>query len=410
MGSGSSATYCPIDPAVQENPYPYYEDLRRGPSVTYLPEDDLWVVPHYRPVWEIVRNPESYSSKALRALPVNATSVRPGPRPDLRELDSRLARSLIVTDPPDHTAIRRLVSRPFTPRSIARLEPRVRAICQELVDELVTAGGRGEADLVTHLAVPLPVIVIAELLGIPPERRTDFKRWSNALVGLLDGAGDPAANQAELKEMAAYFYEITQERARAPRDDLISGIIAGAREAGEEMDPRSLVALCTLLLVAGNETTTNLIGNLYQALFDHPDQHGIVNGLDDLSPVVEEILRYDTSIQGIVRLTNHEVTIGDTTLPADALVMVLFGSANRDGSRWDRAERFDVTRQPQDHLGFGSGIHLCLGSHLARLEVKVAVDVLRTRLARLEPRAAGTRTRSVIMRGFTSLPVAVEPV
>ncbi len=367
------------------------------------------MVPHYRPVWEIVRNPESFSSKALRALPVNATSVRTGPRPDLRQLDSKLARSLIVTDPPDHTAIRRLVSRPFTPRSIARLEPRVRAICGELVDDLVAAGGRGEADLVAHLAVPLPVIVIAELLGIPPERRDDFKRWSNALVGLLDGAGDPVANQAELKEMAAYFYQITDERAQAPRDDLISWIITGARESGEELHPRDLVALCTLLLVAGNETTTNLIGNLYQALFDHPDQHDIVNGLEDLSPVVEEILRYDTSIQGIVRLTNHEVTIGDTTLPPDALVMVLFGSANRDGARWDRADRFDVTREPLDHLGFGSGIHLCLGSHLARLEVRVAADVLRTRLARLEPRGAGTRTRSVILRGFTSLPVSLDP-
>ncbi len=410
MGNGSAATtYCPIDPVVQENPYPFYDELRRGSSATYLPDDDLWVVPHYRPVWEIVRNPESYSSKALRALPVNATSVRTGPRPDLRELDSKLARSLIVTDPPDHTAIRRLVSRPFTPRSIARLEPRVRAICEGLVDELVTAGGEGRADLVTHLAVPLPVIVIAELLGIPPERRADFKRWSNALVGLLDGAGDPAANQAELKEMAAYFYQITEERVRAPQDDLISWIVTGAKESGEELHPRNLVALCTLLLVAGNETTTNLIGNLYQALFDHPDQHDTVNGLHDLSPVVEEILRYDTSIQGIVRLTNHEVTIGDTTLPPDALVMVLFGSANRDGARWDRADRFDVTREPQDHLGFGSGIHLCLGAHLARLEVRVAVDVLRSRLARLEPRGAGTRTRSVIMRGFTSLPVSLDP-
>lgn len=409
----AATIYSPVDPEVQQDPYPCYAELRRGPAVTYLEADDLWVVPHFTDVWHLVRNPDDFSSKGLRALPVQAVSTRNGPRPDLRELDSKLARSLIVTDPPDHVRFRRLVSRPFTPRSIARLEPRIREICEGLVDDLVAAGEEGRADLVPMVAIPLPVIAIAELLGIPPERREDFKRWSNALVGQLDGAGDPAANAAELKEMAAYFYEVVAERAEDPRDDLISWIIAGARREGEELHPRDLVALATLLLVAGNETTTNLISNLYQALFDHPDQHRIVRAMvaagTDLSPVVEEILRYDTSIQGIVRLTNGEVTIGDATLPEDALVMVLFGSANRDERRWADGDRFDVTREPQDHLGFGSGIHLCLGSHLARLETRVALDVLSRRLASIEPSGEGRRTRSVIMRGFTSLPVEVTP-
>lgn len=405
----ATTTFSPIDPVVQEDPYPFYAELRRGPAATYLPADDLWVVAGYREVWEILRDAESFSSKALRAFGVGAASARSGPRPDLRELDSRLGRSLIVSDPPDHTKLRRLVSRPFTPRSIALLEPRVRQICNELVDDLLGAAEDGQADLVTHLAVPLPVRVIAEVLGVPPERRADFKRWSNALVGQLDGAGDPTAHAADLKEMARFFYDVIAERTAQPRDDLISWIIAGAAADEEPLSARDLVAFATLLLVAGNETTTNLLGNLYQALFDHPDQQPIVAGMADLAPVVEEILRYDTSIQGIIRLTNHELTIGDAQLPRDAMVMVLFGSANRDERRWPHADRFDVTRPPQDNLGFGSGIHRCLGAHLARLEVAVVIDTIRSRAAAIGPRGVGRRTHSIILRGFESLPVFVEP-
>jgi cytochrome P450 len=396
---------------VQEDPYPFYEELRRGPAATYLPEDDLWVVPRFRDVWEVARNPDSFSSKGLRAFAVGAASARSGPRPDLRELDSKLARSLIASDPPDHVQLRRLVARPFTPRSIAMLEPRVRQICDELVDGLVEQGETGLADLATQLAIPFPVLVIAEALGIPPERREDFKRWSDALVGQLDGPADLAAVQhiATIKEMTAFFYEIVAERAVTPRDDLISWIVATSAENGEVLQARDFVSFCTLLLVAGNETTTNLIGNLYQALFDHPEQHRRVEQLEDLTPVVEEVLRYDTSIQGILRLANHDLTLRDSEIPEDAVVLILFGSANRDESRWPDGERFDVDRPAQDHLGFGSGIHLCLGSHLARLEVRVATDTIRRRLRRIEPRAPATRTHSIILRGFTSMPVDVEP-
>jgi cytochrome P450 len=402
-------TFSPVDPVVQANPYPFYEELRRGPAATYLPDDDLWVVPRFEHVWTITRDPDSYSSKALRAFSVGAASARHAPRPDLRELDSKLARSLIATDPPDHTRLRRLVSRPFTPRSIAMLEPRVRQICDTLVDDLLAAADDGRADFVTHLAVPLPVMVIAEALGVPPERRDDFKRWSNALVGQLDGQGDPAQNTAELKEMSAFFAEVIAERMARPRDDLISWIAAGSDDASDPLQPRDLISFCTLLLVAGNETTTNLLGNLYQAFFDHPDQQQLVNQMDDVSPVVEEILRYDSSVQGILRLTNHDLALGDSEIPADSVVMILFGSANRDEYRWPDANQFRVDREPQDHLGFGSGIHLCLGAHLARLETRVAVETLRSRLARLEPTGPGTRTLSVILRGFTSMPVYAEP-
>ena len=402
------STYTPTDHLIQENPYPFYEKLRQGPAATYLELDDLWVVSRFEHVWDIARNPESYSSKALRALGVGATSIRSGPRPDIRELDSKMAKSLIVTDPPDHTRMRRLVSKPFTPRLIATLEPRIREICNELVDDLLDAGRRGEADLVTHLNFPLPVMVIAEAMGIPVERRHDFKRWSNALIGQLDGEGDPGQFAPELAEMADFFLEVITDRTANPKDDLISWIIAGSTDAEEPLRPRDLVAFCTLLLIAGNETTTNLLGNAYQALFDHPEQHQKINEVQDLGPAVEELLRYDSPVQGILRLTNHDLTLGDTQIPKDAVVLILHGSANRDESRWENADVLDIDREPQDHLGFGSGIHFCLGAHLARLETRVAIDILRTRLTHIAPSGPVTRNHSVILRGFTSMPIDVK--
>jgi cytochrome P450 len=403
-----ASDYSPVDPAIQADPYPYYAALRRGPSATYLEADELWVVPHFRSVWEVTRDPSSFSSKALRALGVGATSVRRGPRPDIRELDQRMARSLIATDPPDHTQMRRLVSRPFTPRAIANLAPKVRQICEALVDELIAASEAGSADLVAHLNVPLPVLVIAEALGIPAERREDFKRWSDALVGRLDGRGDTPENHAEIREMAVYFDEIVASRHGKPGDDLISWLVNGSDESGEPLGARDLVSFCTLLLIAGNETTTNLLGNAYQAFFHNPDQYELVCKTDNLGPVVEEVLRFDSSVQGILRLAETDVRIGDTTVPKDAVVMVLFASANRDESRWPDSEQFRVDREPLDHLGFGSGIHLCLGAHLARLEMTTAFDVFRKRIRSFELTAPPAPGHSVILRGYASMPVRVE--
>ncbi len=402
-----TSAYSPIDPVVQANPYPFYEELRRGPAATYLPQDDLWVIPGFGDVWSIVRSPDDFSSKALRALGVGAVSTQHGPRPDIRDLDAKMARSLIATDPPDHTALRRLVSRPFTPRAIARFRERLEVICNELVDDLLEAGERGEADLVTQLNIPLPVLAIAELLGIPGERRNDFRRWSEALVGRLDGRAANPELLASIAEMGAYFGEVIAARQAQPRDDLISMIVEGAAANGEPLAMRDLISFCTLLLVAGNETTTNLLGNIYQAFFNNPGEHYKVRRGHPIGLVVEETLRYDTSIQSIVRLTNSDLNVGGCTLPPDALVMILFGSANRDQRRWPDADQFRVDREPLDHLGFGSGIHLCLGAHLARLEATVAVEILTRRVAHIQPRAEPTRVLSCILRGFTAMPVDV---
>jgi cytochrome P450 len=402
------ADFSPIDPLVQADPYPWYAELRRGADATYLPHDDLWVVSRFEHVRHVARQPELFSSKALHVLAVGALSARTCPRPDIRELDTRMSRSLIASDPPDHTRLRRLVSRPFTPRAISTLRDQVRSICEDVVDDLLEAATRGEADLVGQVAFPLPVRVIAAALGIPGERQDDFKRWSNALVGRLDGQSLTESAMVDIAEMTAYFADVVRERTAEPGDDLISWIITGAAESNDTLTARDLVSFSTLLLVAGNETTTNLLGNAFDALFRHPSQYERVRQHADLGRVVEEVLRYDAPVQAIVRLTNNEVRIDDVVIPRDAVVMILFGSANRDETRWVDGDVFDVDREPQEHLGFGSGIHFCLGAHLARLEATIALDVLRSRVAVMEPRGHATRLRSCILRGFTAMPVHVE--
>ncbi|MDG2112646.1 MAG: cytochrome P450, partial [Actinomycetota bacterium] len=230
-----------------------------------LEKDDLWVVPHFEHVWEVVRAPDSYSSKALRAVEIGAISARNSPRPDIRALDARSPKSLIDTDPPDHTRLRRLVSKPFTPRMVAGLADQTRRICEDAVDELLAAAERGDADLVRDFTFPVPVQVIALFLGIPGERRDDFKRWLNALVGRLDGQPLSEDQFADLIEMSEYFDEVVAERIHRPGDDLISWIIAGPTDGDDPLPADDLVAFCTVLLVAGNETTTNLLGNLFLA-------------------------------------------------------------------------------------------------------------------------------------------------
>jgi cytochrome P450 len=227
-------------------------------------------------------------------------------------------------------------------------------------------------------------------------------------VGRFEGERGTPQNRADIAELVQFFDEVIAERTRQPGEDLISWIISGSEAGDAPLSSRDLISFCSLLLIAGNETTTNLLGNAYHAFFAHPDQYELVRRASDLGPVVEEVLRYDSSVQGIARLVEHDVTIGDTAVPRDALLLILFASANRDEARWPDGEELHVDREPLDNLAFGSGIHLCLGAHLARLEVATALDVLRRRLASIAPAGPAVRSPSVIIRGFSSMPVEVE--
>jgi cytochrome P450 len=381
-------TYDPADPDVIADPYPTYSRLRDAEPVHHSEGLGIWVLTRYDDVVAVLRDHERFSSTVLGG------GMGGG-------------RFLIGSDPPDHTTLRRLVNRPFTPSAIAALEPRIRAIAEELVDDLVAANEAGAADLVTQVAVPLPVMVIAEMLGIEPERRDDFKRWSDAVMGGMTLELDGDDRLRSVMEMYQYFAETVEARRARPGTDLISALI----QAEEPLTDTELGMFCMLLLIAGNETTTNLIGNATLALFEHPDAARRLRDDPSLvSVMIEEALRYDAPVQGLARCTTADVELHGHVIPAGATVGVLYGAANRDGRKFANPDRFDLERESRDHVGFGSGIHLCLGAPLARLEARVLAETMLARTSGLRPSGPHERVHNMIVRGVRRLPVTFEPM
>jgi cytochrome P450 len=400
----------PFAAEVIDDPYPHYARLRDEAPVCRIGQEDLWMVTRYDDVAAVLHDPTTFSSAdGMGALMSGRVGRRRIDARDLFGLDMRELRVLIATDPPDHTRLRRLLSRAFTPRAIAELEPHLREVCVELVDDLLDAADRGTGDLVAQLAFPFPVIVIAELLGIPPERRDDFKRWSDALVGALSGNWNPVDAQQTLAEMFMYLADVVERRRSNPGGDLISRLIAGADpDDPDSLSSAEITLFAVLLLVAGNETTTNLLGNGAAALAAHPDQARLLRDEPDLlGPAIEEILRWDGPIQGLFRATTRSVTLAGVDLPAGAMLLVSFAAANRDSRHFADAEAFDINRRPTDHLAFGHGIHYCLGASLARLEARLVGETLAARDAHLQPAPGARRVDSMILRGFASFPVTV---
>lgn len=411
--------YDPFDPAVIDDPYPYYARLREESPVARVERLDLWVLSRHADVLGALRDPATFSSVSGMGLLLGGGP--PGPMRDfmrsrqtgfggMLSLDDMASlRVLIASDPPDHTRMRKLANKGFTQRDVQQLEPRIREICRGMVDELLAAAAEGRADLVKQLATPLPVVVIAEMLGIPAERRDDFKRWSDDTVGALSASLRAEHAATSMAEMFMFFAGAVEERRASPRDDLISRLVA-ANDGAEGLDTTEIVLLCVLLLIAGNETTTNLIANGAVALFSRPDVCRRLRDAPALIPAaVEEVLRFDAPVQGLFRSTTRAVEVAGTTIPADAPVMLLFGSANRDVRRFPDPDAFDPGRVANEHLGFGAGIHLCLGAPLARLEARIACEVLLERAQVVRPAGKATRVDSALLRGFSALPVAVEP-
>jgi cytochrome P450 len=390
-------TLSPFNPSSAEfraDPYPSYAWLRREAPVYHSEDAGWYVLSRYTDVSAALRNHELFSS---------AQGIGDG-----RES----TRMMISTDPPDHTLLRSLVNKGFTPRMIAALEPRIREITTSLLDAALTDG---RFDITRDLAIPLPVTVIAELLGVEPERREDFKRWSNAFVGTGPDGDDPAAYRARndqmMAEFSAYFGAIIEARRGDRRDDLISALVA-AQEDRDALSTEDILWFCLLLLVAGNETTTNLISNAALALTQNPEQMALLRADPALVPsMLEEALRYDSPVQGLFRTTTCDVTIRGVTIPADQKVLLLYASANRDEEQFPHADRFDITREIESHVAFGYGIHFCLGSPLARLEARVAWEELlrRTRGLRPDPESEIRRVNNLIVRGLESFPMLYQP-
>ncbi|QRN96627.1 cytochrome P450 [Archangium violaceum] len=392
-----ASDFNPFSPTVRANPYPYYEVLRETAPVYWNEQLRVHLVSRFEDVLFVTKSPALFSSKrslvreeqyaaAETVAPVLVGTLRRG--------------SMLTADPPIHTRLRNLVSRAFTPRRVADMEPFIRRLSRELISQLPESG---EFDLMKELAEPLPIIVIAEMLGVEPARRLDFKRWSDDTVAsttvLLNG-GDPALVEPGIREMRDYLEGVIAARRKEPRDDLISALLENGEKEGV-LTAETVVDFCRLLLVAGNETTTNLLGNGMRALLSNPEQLERLTAEPALIPnAVEEMLRYDSPVQAVSRYVLQDVEIAGTRIPAGSNVMTLLGSANRDPRKYTDPERFDVTRNAQGMVSFGHGIHFCLGAPLARLEAKVALEEL------LEPGrrfsfAPGQRERVEITNHFS---------
>jgi cytochrome P450 len=408
----STTAFDPFTPDAIADPYPHYERLRDLAPVAWLPDLNAWFVSRYDDVAAVLHDPAGYSSaEGMGALMAGRVGRQ---RLDAREafgIDLRQLRVLIASDPPEHTRLRRLLSRAFTPKTVGDLEPHLRDICSDLVRDLELAHTGGTADLMTHVAVPFPVIVIAELLGIPADMRLDFKRWSDALVGTLGGASSAADAIPALAEMFTFIAAVVDERRREPGTDMISLLVNGSdADDPDALSPIEIALFAILLLVAGNETSTNLIGNGFIALHAHPDQARLLQDDPTLLPsAIEEVLRFDAPVQGLFRATTGPVTLGGVDLPEGDTLLISFASANRDPRHFPEAERFDIERRPVDHLAFGHGIHHCLGAALARLEARVVFEAIVDRDLRPAPDRELIRAVSPILRGFTSLPVTTGP-
>jgi cytochrome P450 len=407
----AASDYNPLLPQVRANPYPYYAALRReSPVHQILPGAPFYAVSRYDDVCAVLHRPEVFSSTALQILAQGggiSFSPNSGALAGHRLLRSSM---MIATDPPDHTRLRGLVNRGFTPRRIAALEPRLREIASACLDPVLHSG---RMDLMRDFAIPFPVTVIAQLLGVESERHGLFKHWSDTVVIGLSGASQQFSREevrAAADEMADYIDSIVADRRARPRDDLIS--ILAAAEDGDALAAGEVLAFVVLLLIAGNETTTNLIGNAMRALLAHPDVLERVTRDRSLLPaMIEEALRYDSPIQGIPRKVTQEVELAGTMLPKDAFLMVLFASANRDEGQFPDPDRFDIDRKSREHVAFGHGIHFCLGAALARLEARVAFEAVlaRTRNLRLEATEVPV-IESNLLRGPKTLPLSFDSV
>jgi cytochrome P450 len=387
----------PWDERFLADPYPYYRALLAQPPRLLDFGVPLALVARYDDCLAILRDHGRFSSS------------RQGIPQFVRHAFRSNSPTLIFSDPPEHTRLRHLVSRDFTPRRIHDMEPRIREIACELIER---AAGRREIDVMADFADIFPVMVIAEILGVPLEKHDTFKHWSDRAIELgkvMPGNPIPDDIRQAIDELRAYVESEIERRKSGRGADLISALIAAHEDAGR-LTADELVAFVILLLIAGNETTTNLIGNGMLALGRDPEQLARLRCEPRLMPgAIEEMLRYDGPAQITTRFARDEARVGGVTIPRGTLVFVILAAANRDPAHFPNPDRFDITRTPQDHLGFGNGIHFCLGAPLARLEGAIAIGSLLERFPRLRlanPATPVSYRGSYALRSLASLRMA----
>ena len=396
----SGVVYNPLSAQMAQNPYPDYARLRERSPVHRSRLLNAWVFSRYADVDTVLRNHRQFSSDpAKRNLTHRQQAIVPA-RDDY---------TMLLLDPPNHTRLRALVNKAFTRRAVNALEPHIRGLVSSLLDDVDPAG----FDLMEALANPLPVIVIAEMLGVPAEDRARFRTWSSQRARFLEPTISPREREiatAAGQALSEYFLPIIQARRAAPEGDIVSAL-ARAEEEGDVLTEREVLNMLRLLLVAGNETTTNLIGNGMLALLRNPDQLERLREDPSLIPgAVEELLRFDSPVQTDFRGALEDCEVNGAPVRRRENIVLLIGAANRDPAVFAEPERLDVGRSESSHISFGRGIHHCIGAPLARLEGRIVLEVLLERFASMRLLAERPAYRGgVVLRGLETLPVAAVP-
>lgn len=367
--------------------------------ITLPTGDPAWLITGYHEARRAL-----HDRRLVKSEQVLTTTGRSVVAPDVA---ATMTRHMLNNNPPDHTRLRRLVTAAFTPRRVQQLTPRIQQITDELLGAMT---GAAQVDLIDSFAYPLPITVICELLGVPAQRRSEFHDWSSVVVtGVLAG---PEVFKAATAAMVCFLRELVVAKRAAPADDLLSALVA-VRDGPDQLSEDELASMAFLLLVAGHETTVNLIGNGVLALLTHPEQLALLRAQPDrLGGAVEELLRFDGPLQvATLRLTTEPIVLGEVTIPAGEIVLVGLLAANRGPACIPEPDRLDITRRHNPHLAFGHGIHHCLGAPLARLEGRIALGSLLARFPRLRlavPPEELTRRPGVLMHSLAALPVILE--
>ncbi len=385
----SGVSYDLTSSAFIEDPYRTYEQLRQKDPVHRMRLIEAWALTRYEDVQDVLADHKRFTNAE-------------------RNYDYMQYRTFLDLDPPDHTRLRGLVSKAFTPRAVRELGPRI----QELVDELLDAvAGKSRIDLISDFAFPLPVIVIAEMLGVPAQDRARFREWSDDIAlsvnPLLNSEQIERVQQAT-EELFEYFEGIIEQRRQAPQNDMISALLA-AEEEGDRLTHEELLSTLMLLLVAGNETTRNLIGNGMLALLKNPAQlQRLRQHPELLDPAISELLRYDSPVQMDARNAIDDVEIGGKRIAAGQRILAIVGAANRDPQIFANPDELDIGRDEVSHLSFGRGIHYCLGSPLAILEGRIAFSSLLDRYSSIRLASEPVFKDQIVLRGVEELWVEVE--
>jgi cytochrome P450 len=386
------------------DPYPLFHRLQAEDPVHWSDVLSAWVITRYQDVVAGLRDPRLSSER----IPVFMGSLPEPLRREVSPLGQHLSRWVSQVNPPDHTRLRRLISIAFTPKTVEKVRPRVEELVHGLIDRVEQDG---HMDLIEQLAYPLPATVISEMLGVPSEDQDQFRRWSDdimAFVGVSILELSPIARKCyqSLCELTEYFEGVIQQCRSVPRDDLISALVA-AEEQGDRLTAEELVAMCSQLLVAGHETTTQLIANGILTLLRHPGElQKLREDPSLITSAIEEVMRFEGPSQRQTRLVVEDMEIGGKRIPKGATVLLMLGAANRDPAEFPNPDQFDIRRNPNPHVGFSSGIHYCVGAPLARLEGAVAINALLSRLPNLRLATQDLQWReNMSLRGLKALPV-----